>query len=754
MGRGIRVAALCAAPALALALSGSAVVWADLDIEVPVGTPLDWDKELHQPTPVIKTGIPGRKEVKPEEPATPAGKKNETQIVQAPIKPTPPPVMNFSVPNLYNFFRITTMDIMNHISPNAGSKNPVPISPPIEPIDPPTIDTGVTAAGEKRRSEPPPDVRMNHGVQGMYPPKIPGELAWLALAAGLRANLHPATVNKHEAIAYLLEIGEPSIGNAGSLVQGMITDIPSTLPPFPTMKDPIDKMLIKIIVLELVSGYPLGMDPTYAKRTMMMGELGLNSIIECTKSPNTFLARNAVAVLANMQGKKAGDALIEVFKRSTDLCMRIRALAGFARTRNKDALPLIRATVSGGPDPLKAMAIYAYGVVASVDPKEQVKAAQTLAGQLGGDKDMQWTILSAIARLHAQDKGVASTCAAIKGQYAAHKDVPFPRVNTPPGQAPGMRSVVEDPPNTKERILYECALLAAAASGDESSKREALAKGGIESWHPQTRLLAAEVLAYLGDQGKSMCKGLASYKEQNIATVAVKTVGLDPSEADWLKSVASGGYPPVVRAAALTRLYSANETYLKEVCQQIVAGGFSGSDGAQAFLVGIAVQMLDRLNANDGATVLRLVEQCSNPPAIAKRVATDEYDVTKAKIDIFPALLELAVLALGATGYEPGLDKLVSLLKDSPVKAEAALALGSYGKPELVVKAAEALLQGLIDPSDGWVRFACYLSLKNLSGQDHYTDYVFGQTADIWRQALKYRDWLVEYKRKLGAEGK
>ncbi|HLG41979.1 MAG TPA: hypothetical protein VI643_01345, partial [Planctomycetota bacterium] len=458
--------------------------WADLDIEVPVGTPLDWDKELHQPTPVIKTGVPGRKESKAEPAPTATGKDSETQLAQAPIKPTPPPVMNFSVPNLYNFFRITTMDIMNHVSPNAGSKNPVPISPPIEPVEPPIIDTGVTAAGERRKSEPPPDVKMAHGVQGMYPPKIPGELAWLALAAGLRTNLHPQTVNKPEAIAYLLEIGEPSIGNAGALVTGMITDVPSEIPPFPTMKDPLDKMLVKIIVLELVSGYPLGMDPTYAKRTMMMGELAFNSIVDCTKSPNTFLARNAVAILANMQGKKAGEALIEVFKRSTDLCMRIRALAGFARTRNKESLPIIKACAGGGPDPLRAMAIYALGVVASVDPKEALKAAQMLSGQIGGDKDMQWTILSAIARLHVQDKGVAGQCAAVKATYAAHKDVPLPSVTTPPGQAPGMRSVVNDPANTKERILYECALLAAACSGDETSKREALAKGGIDSWHP------------------------------------------------------------------------------------------------------------------------------------------------------------------------------------------------------------------------------------------------------------------------------
>lgn len=760
MRRSLRFLALLAAAAFSVTGPGS--LRADLDLEVPTGSPFDWDDELHQPTPVIKTGIPGRRAPKVEEPKEKPGRgRHQTRVVRKKptVRPTPPPPMNFSMPNLYNYFRITTMDIMNHVSPNPGQKNPTPISPPDEPLppEPPQIETGKSSADLKkeRKREKPPNVRMRHGVQGEYPPRIPGELAWLALAAKLRAQIHPLTVNKYESIAYLLEIGEPSFSNAADMVNGLITDVPANLPPYPKMKNDIDKMLSKIIVLELISGYPLSMDPTYAKRTMMMGELALPTIIECTKSPHTFLARNATAVLANMQGKEAAKALRDLFKRSSDLCIQIRCAAGFARKRDKEAVKLLKAAAMGGHNALRVMAIHALGACAVGDKK----IGRFLANALGtADEDLQWTILSAIARMHTEDKAVARSCAALMSGLSQYKDTPLPSVQTPPGQAPGMRSVVQDPPNSKKRILYECALLAAAASGDKEARQAALAKSGIDAWHPQCRLLAAEVTAYLGKEGRSKAKGFVGHKDTNVGVAATRAIGQYKEEVDWLKSTAQNGPNAMVKAAALAALFQHDQKALVEAARAIVRGGVSGADGAQAFLVGMALQMLDRLDKNEGDAVLKIVDQAHKDNLIAKRVATDEYDVTKAKIDVYPPLLELAVLALGTTAYEPGLAKLIELSKDSPVKAEACLALGSYNEnPAMTVKAAEALLQKLIDPTDGFVRFAAYLSLKHLSGKDYMTDYVFGNTEQIWRQAQKYRDWLVEYKQKYlkgnGADG-
>jgi hypothetical protein len=93
----------------------------DLDLEVPVGSPLDWDRELPQPVPNITTGTPGRAMPKPKEEPK-AAKGSGTQIAAPPVKPTPPPMIGFGIPNLYNFFRIKTIDIMNHISPNIPTK--------------------------------------------------------------------------------------------------------------------------------------------------------------------------------------------------------------------------------------------------------------------------------------------------------------------------------------------------------------------------------------------------------------------------------------------------------------------------------------------------------------------------------------------------------------------------------------------------------------------------------------------------------
>lgn len=121
----------------------------------------------------------------------------------------------------------------------------------------------------------------------------------MSVILGLRAQLHPETVNVAEGAAYIAEIG-------GDM------DNPDAAPPFPAMKTPLDTMLSKLIVLEICSSWPYLMDPTLAKKTLMLGDLSFATIVESSKSGHPFLRNNnAVAILANFQGEKAEDELIK-----------------------------------------------------------------------------------------------------------------------------------------------------------------------------------------------------------------------------------------------------------------------------------------------------------------------------------------------------------------------------------------------------------------------------------------------------------
>lgn len=750
----LRYSALVMVPLL---VSPSLASWNDLDLEVPIGTPLDWDKELHQPTPVIATGTPGRAE--PKEAAPPVegpkeeGPKGGTKVEvkkPPPARPriNPAPTVGFSVPNLYNYFRITTQDIMTHVKPQPERKNPSPWEPPLEGAPPPVpeIETGTSTANRPGgRAEPAPKVTMRHGVEGQYPPKIPGELCWLAICTALRMELHPEIVNKAEALAYLYEIGEPCIANGVAPTKGKFTDVPERPPDFPKMKDPIDKMLSKMIVLEICSGYPYSMDPTYAKKTLMLGELAFPTILECSRSNHTFLKHCAVAILANFTSEAAAEALLKLVDSKEDPVTRVRAINGLGRKRYLKAIPVLLKNLSDGDEGIVAATLYALSQIGSVaDPKQRVALAKKLGEFLTNPNlDLKWSALAAIARLGAKDKAVASACAQIKSEVKAKADNVKPPPAPPPGSPVGIPG---DPPGSKYKILYHAAMLAAAASGDEASTAETM-NAGHSNLHKQVQVLAAEAYPHMGKSGMSQAKSLANHQEPAIAIAAVRSLGRYPENLEWIKNIANTGSRAIIKAAALTALYPLDEKATEDACKGIVKGYGGGTDAESNFLVSLALQMLDRMNKNVGEDVLNVVKKAAEAGAFAKRVATSEYDITQAKIDVHPALLEVAVLALGRTQHEPGLPELVKLMEvGSPVRGEAALALGSYGIPNCVVPAAEALLKALVEPSDGFVRFCAYLSLRHMSKKDYFCDYIFGTMPDIWPNALKYRDWIYDVK--------
>lgn len=713
---------------------------ADLDLGTPMGTPLDWEQELHQPVPTgIGHGKPADK-ARVQDPL-------KTQLQGPKVKP---PAMGFTSVNLYNFLRVRTHDIMTHFKVEIPKRTGKPVGVPAEP---PTFRTGDSAGGTPKKPKDRPQ-KLEPGIQSNYTPPIPGELAWIGIANCLRTLLHPEVVSIPEIIAYLVEIGDPSLVGANSVktniagrLKSLIRDIPPNPPKFPSGGDPITRMLTKVAVLELVGGYPHALDPTYCRRTLSMGEMSYEAVLKCAKSDHPFLAANAVVVLANYPGKKVTKELEALFKSAKDPTMAVRILAGFARRKDKAAIPLLLDLANSREDYIRAMAVYALGHIAAGDSKVARKLAK-MAARAGDDE--LWTILPALARIADQSAQTRSEVSALyKKLWAAGSRIPHPPPKVP--KPIDFRSPQPEPKGYKKRILADFAEIAAAACGDSGARQAVIAKlngGGIKAFTDASWILLAETLPLLGTAGQEHAKRLATNNEIAVAMTAVKSMAKAKTpDLKWVKEFAMGGGNPLVRAAALTVLWKHTVGDILDACHHIVKS-YSGGSAEEAYLVGMAIQMLDRKKQNKADELIPVVEAARASNAVARRNAENEYDITQARIDVSPPLLEIATLALGATGDPKAIPVLLSLLESSPAASQAALALG--GMPlegENFNKVIGTLIDALADPKDGWLRWCAYLALKNLTKQDYFTDWIFGSASSIYAAQDRYRSWFEKNKK-------
>jgi hypothetical protein len=85
-------------------------------------------------------------------------------------------------------------------------------------------------------------------------------------------------------------------------------------------------------------------------------------------------------------------------------------------------------------------------------------------------------------------------------------------------------------------------------------------------------------------------------------------------------------------------------------------------------------------------------------------------------------LLEYALIELGRLGDKAHVPAIAEALdnKECPVRAEACLALAAIAHPDAIDK-----LVGALEDEDGWVRYMAYRSLKELSGEDHFCDWIY-----------------------------
>ncbi len=772
------------------------VVVADLDCGMPPGTPIEWDKDFPKPTPTPRGKVPvltegyKRQKMQRQHPqvAPKHGHAHQTGVLHNPVKP---PKMDFSVQNLYAYFGITTVDIMNHLKVSIPEVTRFPSS-----VGEDDRRTGPVITGKNVPKRAPGATAWT--IQWNYQPEYPVELVWDAVTCALRLIMHPEIISYPEIKAHLLALGVPAgIGcaaiprpgapmpqnarvpggnkpaNNGAAfrlmgeIQQCVGSLPGNTPSVPPVspRTPMNVMLAKLAAVEFTGGYPSMMDPNYARRILSLGKEGLPAVIACLNTNHTFLKRNAIAAIANYHDKKA-EKVLRKYVNSNDLVMRVRAIRGLMRFRSRANISFFEKLLRSNDPMMQALGCFGLGSYKSTSSLKKLMGAFNSAVKRN-NRDFMWSLLPAITRCASSDAKGAKMYAKILRAASRRFAASFPGPNAPDagGEVPapqnpakpnvrilGQRAAKPEKVGFKNVIMWQMVQCALAAMGEQNEIDNVLNRlksmGLAKAFHKANWFLVIDALARMpANKGIEQLKNIVGETSvpENVRVWAVKRIAESNAVgADWFKEIATSGSGYTVRAQAVISLSQKSGDIAKETCQEIMKLFTSApSDGSQAFFYTAVLQIGGQLSAFKAETLYKVCQACFDAKAYAKRQGNNDPDITKANISIYPPLLETSILELGRTGYEKAMDLFIKILQaDMPNGSpEAALALGVFKKKA----AAAALLKTLEDSKDGWARFCAYKALKMMSGEDHFTDYIFGSKDRREDQIAFYKDWFDKY---------
>ncbi len=693
----------------------------DLDVDIPSGSPLDWTRELSRPVPT------GRAAGTPT-PATRPKPGAGTQVEDPRLAKLPGALgAEYASVQLYDHFRVLTLDLMSHVA-CAFPKSTGRVSQ----------DEVATGGG--------------FVMQWNYPPELPAELYWTAATAYLRCVLHPQVSPWPETAAFCLELGEPA-HYAGDVIKGMrlaeperasgwvvdkIKPLPKDPPTPPTNKDPRQAILNRLVAVELSGGYPFALDPTFARRTLGMGDVALPSVLACAKDDHPFLARNAVAVLVHYADPKAVEELKALLKDTRDPVVRARILLGLARRGEASMLPdFVREAESIDP-PIRAIGMHCLGLLR--DRKGAVTIEDAI--KAGGirelkDTDLLWSAIPALARMRAGKEVLLDVESQLWKKCHGNDVVRTSgRTRTPEDQ------------HARFKVLRQMCLLALAANGEKKYVDELMkrAKENLGSFYPSVWYLLVDVLAQT-DAGAAVLRKRVvdeGAAEMLVRLEALRALAREGRlDAPYLKDKAlDPKADPSLRSLALQLLAAVDAPLMRDAAVRIVeefAKGTGEIGRGWAFVVCTAVRVGGPVGALPAKDLAKAAERALQNNLFARREGTNTVDISKASVVLFPPLLETCALELGRTGSEdalPVLEKILAKGRPIPGRAEAALGLGAVPG-----KAADALLVETLSDADGWTRWCAYLGLALRSKQDHLCDWVFGDNEHRRRPTEAYKKW-------------
>jgi HEAT repeat protein len=691
----------------------------DLNVAVPPGTPLEWHPELSRPVP---TGQRGRMPVAtpygaPADPSKPGSTVAAERYPKGPVKAPWRTVLDYTVVNASDFFEGTSHDCPSHLKWGTPPKS----APAV------TQDDVASEGG--------------FAIRHNYPPAYPAELIWVGILAALREHIHPRAISWAEAAAYCLEVGEPAFLGA-SMGEGRITKyladhspkLPPKPPEMPKPADPRLAGLYNLAAVELSGGFPHALDPTFARRTLALGDEMYDAVLECCRSAHPFLARNAVVVLGGYPQATAD--LVKLWKESRDRTFRLRALRSLAERREASIVKDLAAELTLSDLPMTAAALHYLGQIGDASAADAIlvllrKNTKKPAAADNIDwsqTEILWGAIPALGRMKAEKDLLIGLEALLRKKIGGRDD-----------------AKLEDPDT--EKLLRQMCLVALAHHGEKPYHDEVLARlkdKGFDSFHPVVHYALIDAMSRSPEGAEAMKQKGAKHRHVRMALLEGLSRNGRITPAELEQVAVRDGEVPVVRARALQLLLDHDGPTARSAVEKVL-GTFAKAQGpieaGTGLVAGIAGQVGGIVDAPGAAVLFDATKRAFEMSCFARREGNNDTNLAQTKIILFPALLETLLVELGRTKSPtaiPFLKRVIARKQFPQGRAEAVVAAGAIPGKE----ADEILVEALGD-KDGWVRYVAYRALAERSGQDHAASWIWMDNPNAARKAVAaYKDWL------------
>jgi len=703
-----------------LALTASA----DLDVSVPPGSPIEWLGEIPTVDPASNRGrVPT------------ARFAGETVVSGA-----KPRMVPYSVGNLYSYVRIVTWDLPSELSW--------------------TTRTTLSGTGMIETGAGKPLVIK-------YPPPVTDDVYWLAMTALLRRMLHPAQVGDAETLQYLITLGEPALAAAeassgeaslknlcAGVREGVKLTPPHTMPSTLWGATDYEKMMYRLVVEDLVRGYPFALDGEFAARIRFLGDEAAPFVIRASRDPHEFLRRNATLYLGVLNDAAALERLREILLETDDKVCRNRALDALVRRRDTASVQTLAELLSTNKDrSFTPFLIQALGALGGVAAKNAIVSKAKSAAQ---DYDMLVAVGIALGRVGIDTDEVRSL---LRRLDSAHFTDPVTTYSP----------VTPDEEGTRTQTVRQIALAVRAILGTESSAKSLAAlaggrkeeepgddgrgrfraaRGRLSKFHPAAMNLALEALGR-HEMGRDVLRDVVKddREEGSLRANALFQLCRGKIDAELCAELADLAKPQPLAEVALKLLASTDRSKAVEIANGWINEYRTSLLSDKRHLVSVAVQMLGPSGQNDRGKLIEIIKEEGAwrrrlpKGAMRGRVPGGQFEVD---LSLVPPLLEHAMIELGRFGgrKRSSRESLDGVLMDDqmPGRGEACLAMAGVGS----VMAYERLL-GALEDRDGWVRFMAYRALRHASGEDHFCDWLYAPADARMATVDRYKRWLDKY---------
>lgn len=741
---------------IALLLAAMPALGVDLDIGVTPGNALDW---LESVPSVAIVSDRGRIPDPPKDAGSGTRMSGEEPACRELLRPT----------TLYGYLRVRTADL---------------------PWEIPFIQVP---------KEGSPDTVQGAGTRFAYPPRLTPDVYWLAMAPLCRRLLHPACTSESEVLQYLLTLGEPAAAVAALARQeGMlkgtceqlvrwIDPIPAALPKMKLDGASVtDQMYYRLVVEDLIRGYPYAMNTEFASRIRLLGDEIVPHVIRASEDDHPFLRRNATFYLGRFADPRALERLRAIFAKSPDPVCRNRALEGLVRQNDAQAAPLI---------------------IQRLDEETDTTFIPFLLhalGWIGGEKAESAVLRKLKAHRGVYDVLVAGLIALGRlGSRSREVEDFLDTWSTPSLRDPDTKLEVlsKDPRGTRKRTVDQCALAAQAIYGSPKARRALLAllaappeseedrirarrygatKGWLGAIEPSAVHFVMEALASWAEGREALQKVMDDpHEDESLRAYALVQFARWSAGKELVANLVSLGSPTLVAERAMGLAFSMDAAAGIRRAQHILAQYTPTMSPEMKYLVLSAIRHLGPVGKADRDVLLRIVRKelalrlARGAPSVVQapnadipeprpharpskglpslptpyEESTGTPDLTDPKKNLWaefspaPALLEHALIEFGrASAKDDSARQAVLAVLDegaNPARGEACLALGAIGTPA----AWERLAQALEDP-DGWVRLMAYRALRQGSGIDAPVDWLGDDETGRAQAKERYLAWV------------